>query len=773
MTQESSNPPGLTPGVVSLADEIARAGSDELMPILHTQTIGDRTLQVRHGRDTLWLILMSKEQGAGEGEDGKKREKDRQRGGFALRTAHAPGIPFRVESSEEADGSLLLRADSVLGEFEVRLQVPDPKVALLRCTVRLTPSENLLLPFLPRDLYPLDAQGNPAGTRGKVHAGQRGFNGGLLYLTLTEPAFGSLLYFQNLTSLNDYFQATGTKPDGVVGGQWPELGYQPPTSPNAKDALDRPLPAGKAVVVSDVFLNVSTQIPEDPRQTARLFVDLLAGIYGQLERPETQYHDWLQKAKETLRDLDESPKATISHYGNRYIHPYTASEYPDSMVQMTVLTPIREYARWKGNEGKTAERAAEFSNELFRGMPRFYDKDLETVRRYLPNVGEDKDADEVDSWYLYHPLINLGRLAKEGDEKARELFLNSLDFSIRAAQHFKYQWPVQYNVRTLDVIKDRRKEGEPGQSDVGGLYAYLMIQAWELTEDKRYLDEAKNALLSTRDMGFEMAYQMNLTGWGVNACVRLWRITQEEFYRDQSLVYIANYLHNCILWESRIDNAEKYRVFFGATCLHDGPYMAIYECFESFAAFEEYLSLGQDDVPDSARLLLTEFYKYTLTRAWYFYPKELPKEVLATEIRNGHIDRKLAFPLEDLYADGQPAGQVGQELYGAGAAFTFVTRAYHRMDKMPFLLYCEYPLSEMEETEERSLTLEVCGADGFDCKMRLIPLQPNQTLPSVNLFLQDQTIAPNRLLQGKVTEDGHCEFVVPANQSLLLKWEQE
>ena len=112
---------------------------------------------------------------------------------------------------------------------------------------------------------------------------------------------------------------------------------------------------------------------------------------------------------------------------------------------------------------------------------------------------------------------------------------------------------------------------------------------------------------------------------------------------------------------------------------------------KSLAGFHEYLSLAGDDIAPSLRLLLTEYIKYTLDRAWFYYPAHLPKEALATEIRNGHIDRHLAIPLEDLYADGQPAGQVGQEVYGSGAAFALTTRAFHRLPDAPFLLYSEYP----------------------------------------------------------------------------------
>src|SRR3546814_16500265 len=62
----------------------------------------------------------------------------------------------------------------------------------------------------------------------------------------------------------------------------------------------------------------------------------------------------------------------------------------------------------------------------------------------------------------------------------------------------------------------------------------------------------------------------------------------------------------------------------------------------------------------------------------------LPAEILAKEdVRNGHIDRTLSYPLEDLDVDGQPGGQVGQEIYGAGAAFVFATRSFHEVSR-PF-----------------------------------------------------------------------------------------
>lgn len=488
----------------------------------------------------------------------------------------------------------------------------------------------------------------------------------------------------------------------------------------------------------------------------------MSGIYRHLDRPESVYHDWPRRAEETLRDLDKSPDATIRAYGHRYLHPYTAAEYPDSMVQLTGLLPIREYRAWKN-------KPIALADELRAGVGRFFDPELGTIRRYLPNVGKDKDADEVDSWYLYHPLANLGRLAKEGDEEGRDLFLQSLDYGIKVARHFHYQWPVQFNVKTLKVITGPRKSGEPGQSDTGGLYAYIMLQAYDLTGKERFLEEAKRAIQALKDMAFQLEYQANITAWGAISCIRLWKITGEEFYRDQSYVFLANFFHNCLLWESEIRAAQHYPIFLGVCCLHDGPYMALYECYEAFAAFHEYLQLGEEDLPESVRLLLTEYCKYTPNRAWFYYPKELPKEILATEVRNGHIDRRLALPLEDLYADGQPPGQVGQEIYGCGAAFAFVTRCYHTLKHAPFVLYCEYPIFDLEETEESCLSFRVRGAGGLSCRARLIPTG-RKPLPPMKGRVEAK---PESVLGGQLTEEGHLEFNVLAGDRVELRWKTD
>ena len=91
-----------------------------------------------------------------------------------------------------------------------------------------------MLPFAPRDLYPLGRNDDPLRAHGVVEAEQRGINTGLLYFRIDEPAFGNVLYVQNLSASNDYFRATGTKPLTEAA----ELGFDAFYTPTLTDFAD-------------------------------------------------------------------------------------------------------------------------------------------------------------------------------------------------------------------------------------------------------------------------------------------------------------------------------------------------------------------------------------------------------------------------------------------------------------------------------------------------------------------------------------------------------
>ena len=232
----------------------------EAMPLLATLPLGKGyAMEAYGGADSLWVFL--------------RRGK---RGGIALRAAYMPGPAPEIKYAPNGKAGGEFCLVSALGTYRVTVEIPDCKEPILRCTTALTPAADLVLPYWPRDLFPINASGDPTAVSGEVIAAQRGLNSGLLYARLSEPDFGSFLYFQNLTYLNDYFEATGSRPDGVVGGNWPELGYKMPVSE------DKPLAAGKEIVLSDVYLNFTAEQDGNKRNTARLFLELLAGVYRHL-----------------------------------------------------------------------------------------------------------------------------------------------------------------------------------------------------------------------------------------------------------------------------------------------------------------------------------------------------------------------------------------------------------------------------------------------------------------------------------------------------------
>jgi hypothetical protein len=707
---------------------------------LASLAVADLKVDVCLGPEDIWAIIRKP-----------------SRGGIALRIAHLPGGGLEVATNQASAGrGIQLEAQSRAGKHQVNLVADDRTLSLIRSTHVLTPSADLLIPYHPRDVYPLDENDDPTAAKGCVEASQRGPNTPVCYFRMTEPDFGTTLYIQNLTPMARYFESTKTKPDGAVGGRWPELGYLPPTLPQSAVPPENPLRKGDPVTVSDSILIFHPDSGASEASGARRFLQMLGEAYRVLDKPDVQYRDWQKRAAATVKDLKSARSVRLHHYGHLYIRPYTAAEYPDVMVQATLLAALRQ---WESHTG----RGTIIADELQAGLGKFYHPKPGILQRYLPNVGKDKDAKAVDSWYLYHPLLMLGQMAIAGDAQCRRLLLKSLDYGIRAARHFDYHWPIQFKSDNFEIITEARNTDGLGQTDVGGLYAYVMLQAHQLTEDRRYLDEARRAIAAAKGMRFELEYQANLTAWGAAACARLWRVTNDDAYLQTGYVYLASFFHNCELWESRIGTARYFSNFMGATALHDAPYMAMFECADSFAAIEAYLRDGGPNLDPAARTLCSEYCRYALYRAWYYYPDALPPEAIAKQQRNGYIDRNLSFPLEDLYPHGEPAGQVGQEIYGAGGALLFAVRAFHDLPDVPFLIYCDQFATSREVTAKTSLTMQLTGGD--DCSGLLcLVKRGRRKLPAATVWIGGEQLRPRHEQADRV------EYVVPANGIVAINW---
>lgn len=680
-------------------------------------------------------------------------------GAVALRTAYAPEQPLQLTRTETSAGAMRFHLESPVGQHLVELKYEPSHLPIFHCTVSFTPAIPLIFPFWPRDLVMLGKSSHPAG---RVHISQKGHRSGLLYFSLTKPAIGSVLYFQHLGALKDYNEDTHTEAADIVGGQWPELGLALPPG-------EKPLLQGKKYVVSDVTLLFSDLIPKNEFEEAEQFLQMLSDVYFHLPKPGTGYHNWPDILQKSLHNLQHNPGCWQQFGQNNFLNAYV-SDYetpPETMVQMAVLLPLMDYAEWSRKE-------ITLVNLMKKSIPSFYDKQIKAIGRWLVSQEEKLDRSEehkkarvMDSWYLHHPLLNLGRLAAKGDQTATEIFFTSLEFVIKVARHFKYNWPVFYNLDTLEVVKAETQPGKGGEKDVAGIYAHILLQAYELTGKQRYLAEAKKAARSLNGKGFDLFYQANNTAFSAKALLSLFKLTGDKNFLRLSYICLANLMRNTAIWDCQYGHGKHISTFFTLFPLDDAPYTAVYEELECFSAFHEYLRLAQDvEILPSISLLLAEYVRYVLHRAIYYYPPALPEEMISPAPKTGEIDKRLWIPLEDLQFGFNPSGTVGQEVYGAGLAFAMVPRHYFKLPGADIMLFIDYPTFNHKNGRNGSLQFDVKGDQRLTCRMIFLPLNGKKTAPVKVTGRRNKHTA---VYQPRREKDGSISVQVHGNQKIIIE----
>ncbi|HJQ95864.1 MAG TPA: hypothetical protein VJ935_09190 [Acidimicrobiia bacterium] len=671
---------------------------------------------------------------------------------WAIRAAFDPSGGLALHDWRPRPDGGTAHLESSLGTFVVELRA-DRGEGLINMKTTLRPHVDLKIPFWPRDLLAVSAAGSDR-CEGEVHFTQRGARGGMVLTTALEG--GTALYLQDLTSLNPYCQVTGATLADTVGGDWPDLGFSLPGG-------DHALAEGKPITISDLYLAVAPPA-EDELSLGTTFLQLLSRIYLQIRKSPSHYRDWPRAAQNALADLGRED-CWLQINGQKYLRAYVGDEKtpPESMVQLAVLAPMQEYAAWR-------RRRIGITEDLQSGLVAFFDKKAQTIGRWHPDRIDLLDGSEphrhprvMDSWYLYHPLLNLSRLALKGDHQARDLFLRSLPYAIEVAGHFRYRWPVFYDLDTLEVLRAESKPGLGGENDVAGFHALVMLQAWKLTGDEEFLAEAKTAAESLSGLGFNLGYQMNTTVFAAGALLELYSETGELRFLKLSELALANVFTNVFLWECEYGNAAHYPTFMGLFPLAEAPYTAAYEEVEAIGALDRYLRDAGDDLPPHLEILLPEMIRYLLNRGIFYFPTELPGEIISEQPRTGSINRQLWLPLEDLYeSDQKKAGQVGQQIYGAGSAFGILARHYWPVRQWGLMIFCEYPIDDFAAVHTAA-GFKVLGNDFFDCELRLVPLDDHPVpIAIVETAAGDQ-------LRGEITSEGHRRFVVQAGQRLQVR----
>ena len=730
----------LSPWVITTSKLLA----DPALPFVYEEKINDLQVRFYNIGDSCWIVC------------------SRAKGGrTAFRAAYSPNDNLEVVKTKKNKNFITFSIKSLIGDYKVTLDLEGSENTVVHFETSLKPAAPLLFPYWPRDIIPLLKPGNPGYPNGKVHLSQAGTRSGLLYMSTTKPAAGSILYLQNLTAIADYCQQTETSCADVVGGEWPELGFALPPTSNGK-----PLEAGKEIIISDAYIAFDHEVPADEPAMIKQFFNLLSSAYLAMPKPSTHYQNWPETLKQGLKDLEDSPGCWSQVNGHHYLNPYLCdyASPPEIMVQLAVLLPLLDYVEWSGMESNII-------GKIMEGLPDFYNEELRTIMRWHPKAEDKLNGEEeqkqpmvMDSWYLHHPLLNLSRLALKGDKAAEKLFLGSLEFAIKVAHHFNYEWPVFYKMDTLEIVKKETKPGSGGEKDVPGLYAHVMLQAFELTKQKRYLAEAENAAMKLQGLGFDLFYQANNTSFSAGAMLRLFKLTNKEVYRDLSYLCLAGVFKNVRLWDCNYGFGKNFPSFFALFPLNDAPYTAAYEEQEVFCAFHDYLRHAENlEILPSVRLLMAEYIRFLVERAIYYYPTKLPKEMLCEKPKSGELDPNLWVALEDMHDGWEKCGAVGQEVYGAGNAFGILPRHYMQVSGEDFMIYLDYPIYGFNAQKGKPATFCLAGDSRLTCRMLIVKIK--NALPAIIVK------GGKGVLKGKKTRDGHLEFTVTGNDKLTISWQ--
>jgi len=238
---------GVSPWMLTLQDEL---GAERPSPHW-SYSVEEFLFEVVEGRQSLWVMVRFP---AG--------------GQIALRAAYCPDGELNLDEilQLELGNGVEVKISSTVGTFDLLIEFLQMDRHLLDCKTTFTPAAPLIIPFWPRDVIVLGSEDDLTASDGLLYAKQVETRSGLIYFSLTKPRGGAVLYFQNLTSLNDYCKQTETSLAGVVGGEWPELGLALPASP------EKALKAGKETILSDAYLILSPKVPGHSKAWGRHYI---------------------------------------------------------------------------------------------------------------------------------------------------------------------------------------------------------------------------------------------------------------------------------------------------------------------------------------------------------------------------------------------------------------------------------------------------------------------------------------------------------------------
>ena len=532
---------------------------------------------------------------------------------------------------------------------------------------------------------------------------QRGPASGIVYFR-DLPLDSLVFYFEDFSSLASLYRLTGAdnpydypapgNPGAVKLGEAESWFQQagdgsrrvPPTAfPHDVKAYrnfgyHRPfayrVPKGTSLVLSDTYLYLrpAPDAKQDNALVCRNFVEMLAGVYPHIDKPEKIATDWADDIVPKLC-ADIMRPGNFSMIGDKfYPRAYVSYEHADAQLWTLaqLLCPLTEYV----NRYPDRNAPAELKRKLESSLRSFYDEEYRGFHNNLPPIKPDMFFHTV---YILNPAMMVADLALVGNKDARYMIEGFKDRLLKMGRTCDY---VFGNV----WLDDFSKMNSYYQFDATGAYIYVMMALHELSgsEDVRCLNAARAATERMGERCMDLGWQVNMTCAGAVGCEKLYQATGNERYRELMYIPLANTLQQAWLWECDYGIGEKTTTFWAFCGTPGAPSGAEYESHRARVHFRQLCSLCGSSLGREVTAIIHDAWRYGPTQSRFALPPILvdvgAEEFIAREgsgqTNCGQIRYDQMLPLEDVNAgwatdlewwnNNSKPGVVGQEIYGAG-----------------------------------------------------------------------------------------------------------
>jgi len=390
----------------------------------------------------------------------------------------------------------------------------------------------------------------------------------------------------------------------------------------------------------------------------------------------------LMLPQRTYAEIDslwsDPPMGLVGPYQKMLVHPGRQQE-PGQQLGWDFSTVNNHLSPWiLYSRLHPDERIRSFALAKRDGLPRFYDP-LSGIIRY--GTREPARLGDVDmSWqnFFFHfeTLRAYDALAPEDFNPAvAGRLLMAADGLIDLAHNVNYVFPQWWNAKTKqpESQQDAPALGKVREPWQAGTYAYVMMRAFEMTDDPKYLEEAQRSIetLLTK-MEFTVSndvYTRTYTdpadfpiaelfgnSYGIIAARKVAEATGDKKFPGYSRDFLHTLLRLTFWYEDETDAVSRDLRNAGLFYPHGGAHVTTpWENLEAYVGIVDVLA---NNSAPAIRELLLKLANLNRINSYYYYPAVYTPTVQALDPGRPK-DLGQYFPIEPFYSLEGTSGHAG------------------------------------------------------------------------------------------------------------------